>query len=169
MALPESENRFFESFGREQTLRRNLSRCAQLPAGEELDRLIEARVFGRGAARSVPPFSTEDWTATALVELVSRLTGWRFEAALRDGTWEAMWIEYPAKPSDGPRGRRVLSLTTATGSTRALAICRALIKATGSPRWPSVADSSPESNADRAGRFGPALRASSDGGARRRS
>jgi hypothetical protein len=156
MAVQFAEPKSFEDSGSRQTLRRRLSRCGQLPAGEELDRYIESRVFGRAAARSVPPFSTEEWTATALAELVSRETGWRFEAALRDGTWEAMWIEYPRTGR-----RRVLSLTTATAPTRALAICRALIKATGSPRWPAMADGGPMPDADCVGRFGPALRAAS--------
>ena len=147
------------------TSRGRIARLGQLPAGEELDRQIESRVFGRTAARSVPPFSTEEWTATALAELVARETGWWFEAAARDGVWEAMWIEYPRDLSDSSRGRRILSMTTATAPTRALAICRALIKATGSPRWPRITDGGPKPDARGAGRFGPALRAA----ARKRS
>ena len=112
------------------------SRWAELPAGEELDRQIERRVFGRVPGRSVPPFSTEDWTAVALAELVSRQTGWWFDVVERDGTWEAMWIELPP-PGGSEHGsrRRILTLVTATASTRALAICRSLVKATACPRW----------------------------------
>jgi hypothetical protein len=107
-----------------------------LEPGPELDREIERRVFGRSSVRATPPFSTEDWSAQTLAEIVSRETGWRFEVSERDGTWSAMWIEPPAAAAT--KSRRILSLITATGETRAAAICRALLRATRCPRWPST-------------------------------
>lgn len=104
-------------------------------AGPDLDREIEQRVFGRQSSRPAPPFSTEDWTASTMAELVARQTGWTFDVMRQDGVWSAMWIERP-QASAGPK-RRVLSLVTATAPTRPLAICRALLRAAGSPRWPS--------------------------------
>jgi len=114
------------------------SRFSELPAGEQLDRQIERRVFGRDSEKSVPPFSTEDWTATALAELASRRTGWWFDVAERDGVWEAMWIEHPPISEERKPGDRILSLITATASTRALAICRSLLRAAACPRWPAA-------------------------------
>jgi len=105
--------------------------------GPDLDREIERRVFGRESSRPAPPFSTEDWTASTMAELVARRTGWTFDVMRQDGVWSAMWIERP-QASAGPK-RRVLSLVTATAPTRPLAICRALLRAAGSPRWPSGA------------------------------
>ncbi|HYK41706.1 MAG TPA: hypothetical protein VE007_04895 [Thermoanaerobaculia bacterium] len=114
-----------------------LTRTAEpLEPGPELDREIERRVFGRASTRQVPPFSTEDWNAQALAELVSRETGWWFDVSERDGLWSAMWIEPPAGAATKPR--RILSLITATADTRAAAICRALLRATRCPRWPGV-------------------------------
>ena len=120
------------------------SRGTDLPSGPALDRQIEWRVFGRAAGRSVPPFSTEDWTASALAELVARQTGWWFDVTQRDRTWEAMWIEHPPVPLHASSRRRILSLVTATAPTRALAICRSLLRAAACPRWPGrVAEGTP--------------------------
>jgi hypothetical protein len=119
------------------------SRSTDLPSGAELDRQVEWRLFGRLAGRNVPPFSTEDWTAVALAELVARETGWWFDVTERDGTWEAMWIEHPPLSIQSTSRRRILSLVTATAPTRALAICRSLLRAAGCPRWPGrVVDAS---------------------------
>ncbi len=106
-------------------------------SGPELDREIERRVLRKAPARAVPPFSTEDWTATALAQMVSRQTGWACEVSEQDATWSAIWIEYPNSSPSAPR-QRILSMITASAPTRALAICRALIRATGCPRWPGV-------------------------------
>lgn len=114
-----------------------LTRSAEpLEPGPELDREIERRVFGRIPTRPAPPFSTEDWNAQALAELVSRETGWWFDVSERDGLWSAMWIEPPVGAATKPR--RILSLITATAETRAAAICRALLRAARCPRWPGV-------------------------------
>jgi hypothetical protein len=111
---------------------------ADLEGGVELDREIELCVFGRVAADAVPPFSTEDWTAAALADLVARRTGWTFDIAQRDGIWEAVWIERPATAAaPGAKKRRIQSLVTATGETSALAICRSLLRATSCPSWPA--------------------------------
>ncbi len=113
---------------------------ASLPpaSGPELDREVERRVFSRAPGRSVPPFSTEDWTATALAELVSRQTGWTCEVSEQNGAWSAIWIEhFDASPAPALRPR-ILSMVTASGPTRALAICRSLVKATRCPGWPGV-------------------------------
>ncbi|MEO8191512.1 MAG: hypothetical protein ABI682_14315 [Acidobacteriota bacterium] len=107
-------------------------------SGPELDREIERRVFSRAPARAVPPFSTEDWTATALLELVLRRTGWKCDLTEQDGTWSAMWIEYPGVSSAAGSRSKILSMITASAPTRALAICRALLKATRCPRWPGI-------------------------------
>ncbi|MCA1582003.1 MAG: hypothetical protein LC796_11565 [Acidobacteria bacterium] len=107
-------------------------------SGPELDREVERRVFAGAPRRSVPPFSTEDWTATALAELVSRQTGWTCEVTEQNDAWSAMWIEHP-DPSPAPPARcKILSMVTASGPTRALAICRSLVKATRCPGWPGV-------------------------------
>jgi len=114
-----------------------LMRSAEpLEPGPDLDREIERRVFGRTSNRPAPPFSTQDWNAQALAELVSRETGWWFDVCERDGVWSAMWIEPPVGAATRPR--RILSLITATGDTRAAATCRALLRATRCPRWPGI-------------------------------
>jgi hypothetical protein len=114
-----------------------LTRSAEpIEPGPELDREIELRVFGHRSTRPAPPFSTEDWNAQALAELVSRQTGWWFDVCEREGRWSAMWIEPPVGAAVKPR--RILSLITATADTRAAAICRALLRATRCPRWPGV-------------------------------
>ena len=125
-----------------------LTRSAEpLEPGPELDREIERRVFGRTSTRPVPPFSTQDWNAQALAELVSRQTGWWFDVTEREGVWSAMWIEPPAGAPTKPR--RILSLITATGSTRAAAICRALVRATRCPRWPEACRQDPAGAVER--------------------
>jgi hypothetical protein len=125
-----------------------LTRSAEpLEPGPELDREIERRVFGRTSTRPVPPFSTQDWNAQALAELVSRQTGWWFDVSEREGIWNAMWIEPPAGAPTRPR--RILSLITATGPTRAAAICRALLRATRCPRWPETCRQDPHVTAEK--------------------
>lgn len=104
--------------------------------GTELDREIERLVFGRAPGGEVPPFSTRDWTAAALAQLVARRTGWSFDVAERDGIWSAIGIECSTPSGPGPVRGRILSLVTTTGATRAHAICRCLLQASRSPRWP---------------------------------
>lgn len=111
-----------------------------LAPGPELDREIERRVFSRAPGRAVPPFSTEEWTATALAALVSRQTGWTCEVSEQHGAWSAMWIEHPDESPAPPARRRILSMVTASGPTRALAIRRSLIKTSRCPRWPGVSE-----------------------------
>jgi hypothetical protein len=96
--------------------------------GPELDALVQERVFG-GTGGSVPPFSTRDWTALALAELVSDRRGWRYHLIENDGVWTAVWLE----PRSGPRG--IQTLVSSRAPTRALALCRGLLKAARSPRW----------------------------------
>jgi len=48
----------------------------EVSAGPELDSMLQAKVFGdRSGSDSVPPFSTRDWTALALAELVADRKG----------------------------------------------------------------------------------------------
>ena len=61
--------------------------------------------------------------------------------------WSAMWIEPPAGAPTKPR--RILSLITATGPTRAAAICRALVRATRCPRWPEACPQDPAAAVER--------------------
>jgi hypothetical protein len=97
-------------------------------AGPDFDRELQQRVFGTDHAASVPPFSTRDWTALALAELVAERTSWRYQLIESAGTWTAIWFE-------SARSRPVAAMVTARASTRALALCAALLKATRSPRW----------------------------------
>jgi hypothetical protein len=103
-------------------------------SGEALDREIARRVLALGM-ETAPPFSTDEAAAEDLANRVANGTGWRFEISERGDTWSAMWIELPTASSAGAP-RRLLSLVTATAPTRPLAICRALLKAARSPRWP---------------------------------
>ncbi|MEP6801811.1 MAG: hypothetical protein ABJC07_07735 [Acidobacteriota bacterium] len=111
-------------------------------SASDLDREIERRVFLKAPGRAVPPFSTEDWTAAALAQQVSRQTGWACEVSEHDGTWSAIWFETP-RPSSDLAPQKILSRITASAPTRALAICRALIKATRCPAWPRVFGDAP--------------------------
>jgi hypothetical protein len=101
-------------------------------AGPELDALLHARVFGGETGGRVPPFSTRDWTALALAELVSDRTGWKYQLLEQGKGWTAIWFE--------PHARRgsLSALVSSRAPTRALALCRALLKAVGSPRWPEA-------------------------------
>lgn len=100
-----------------------------MAAGPELDTLLHSKVFGEGQTDSVPPFSSRDWTALALAELVSNRRGWKYQLVEHGGGWSAIWFE----PHVG-RGS-ISALVSARGPTRALALCRALLKAARSPRW----------------------------------
>lgn len=108
--------------------------AAAAAPGPRLDRVILQRVFGRSAGPPFPPFSTEDWTATALAEAVGRRPGWSFHLAACGRLWTATFLENTMRQCGG-WSPFVSSLICATGRTRALAICRALLKVTRCPRW----------------------------------
>jgi hypothetical protein len=102
--------------------------------GPELDRLLARRVLGEGWASPVPPYSSEDWAATALAELVGRHSRWSFHLAFCGNAWMASFTERGDAKND-VSNRPLASLVSATGRTRAHAISRALLKVARSPRW----------------------------------
>ena len=102
----------------------------EVSAGPELDSLLHERIFGEGRSHAVPPFSTRAWTALALAELVSNRTSWKYQLIEQGSGWTAIWFE----PHVG-RGS-ISALVSSRAPTRSLALCRALLKAVGSPRWP---------------------------------
>lgn len=99
-------------------------------ADEELDRRIEREVLFRSCGDRRPGFSSDEDAAMELAAEVSRTTGWKFQLTQSGGAWTATWIE------DFARRCRIGTLVTASAGTRPLAICRALLKAARSPRWP---------------------------------
>jgi hypothetical protein len=98
-------------------------------SGRELDRNLRDRIFGSSRKRYVPPFSTRDWSAIALAELVSRRTGWKYQLLAQGGTFTAIWFEGEGSLEGPP------AMAMGKGRTRALALCRALLEATRSPAW----------------------------------
>jgi hypothetical protein len=102
--------------------------------GPEVDRLVARRVLGDGAQPAVPPYSSEDWAATALAELVGRHSNWSFHLSFCGTAWMATFTEKGERKKDGLQPA-LASLVSATGRTRALAISRALLKVTRCPRW----------------------------------
>ena len=110
----------------------------QIHEGPELDALVQQRVFGE-VGRYVPPFSTSDWSALALAELISDRKGWRYQLIENEGSWTAVWFE----PRSGKRG--LSTLVSARAPTRALALCRGLLKAVRSPRWPHTGNAPTDS------------------------
>lgn len=93
------------------------------PAGPELDRLIEREVLGKEPGKEVPHYSIHDPTAVALAARFSRDRGWwQFEKHEVYGSWLVGWIEesQPLLVSVQP--------IRASAPTRALAICRSLLK-----------------------------------------
>jgi hypothetical protein len=103
-------------------------------AGPELDRLLARRVLGGQGEQPAPPYSSEDLAATALAELVGRQSGWSFHLAFCGDAWMATFTEKGERKIDVPTSP-LASLVSATGRRRSLAICRALLKVTRSPRW----------------------------------
>ena len=67
---------------------------------------------------------------------VSRRTGWICEVSTSGGLWSATWIENRRRAPGDARRRKIGALVTATAPTRALAICRSMLKAARMPRWP---------------------------------
>jgi hypothetical protein len=102
--------------------------------GPELDRLLARRVLGGQGDQPAPPYSSEDLAATALAELVGRQSGWSFHLAFCGDAWMATFTEKGERKNDVPTSP-LASLVSATGRSRSLAICRALLKVTRSPRW----------------------------------
>jgi hypothetical protein len=126
-AAPAREARKAESYDT-----RAGSRFAET-AGPELDRLLARRVLGGEGEAPAPPYSSEDLAATALAELVGRQSDWSFHLAFCGSAWMATFTQKsdPKEPPSPP----VATLVSASGRSRALAICRALLKVTRCPRW----------------------------------
>lgn len=103
-------------------------------AGPQLDRLLARRVLGGEGEPPVPPYSSEDWAAMALAELVGRQSGWSFHLAFCGSAWMATFTEKGATKSDTPTAP-LSFLVSSSGHSRALAISRALLKVTRCPRW----------------------------------
>lgn len=104
-------------------LRRGEEKKTELEAGPALDREIEREVLGIEPAGEVPRYSTHDATAVALATRFSRERGWwHFEKREVYGGWSVGWIEesQPLLVSIQP--------IRASGPTRAVAICRSLLK-----------------------------------------
>ena len=112
-------------------------RFAEL-AGPDLDRLLARRVLG-GAPDAPPPYSSEDWAAMALADLVGRQSSWSFQLAFCGDAWMATFAE-KSNPHQAVPGPPVASFVSASGTSRALAIARALLKVVRSPRWRPVGD-----------------------------
>jgi hypothetical protein len=102
--------------------------------GPELDRVLARKVLGEGSPAPVPPYSSEDWAATALAELVGRHSRWSFHLAFCGNAWMASFTE-KGDPKKNIPSPPLASLVSATGRTRAVAISRALMKVARSPRW----------------------------------
>ncbi len=135
---------------------RALSRFAET-AGPELDRLLARRVLGGEGEPPAPPYSSEDLAATALADLVGRQSGWSFHLAFCGNAWMATFTE-KGDPKENAPNPPVSSLVSATGRSRALAICRALLKVTRCPRWRPLGTSFfgvAESGSSRASGFEP--------------
>ena len=106
-------------------------------AGPELDQRVVTEVLNTRSTDQPPPsFSRDERAAMELAVEVSRRTGWRFEVSCSGGLWSVTWIEDRRREAGDARRRKIGALVTATGPTRPLAICRALVKAARLPRWP---------------------------------
>ncbi|MGH9367693.1 MAG: hypothetical protein ACRD3M_08470 [Thermoanaerobaculia bacterium] len=103
-------------------------------AGPQLDRLLARTVLGGEGNLPSPPYSSQDWAAMALAELVGRQSGWSFHLAFCGNAWVATFAE-KGSPKKDIATTPLSSLVSASGRTRALAISRALLKVTRSPRW----------------------------------
>lgn len=94
----------------------------ELSAGPDLDREV-ARVLGIDTSGAVPRYSTEDDTAVALAEWFSKERGWwHYKKREVYGGWTVGWIEekQPLQVSTRP--------IQSSAPTRALAICRSILK-----------------------------------------
>ena len=108
-------------------------------AGPELDRQLALRVLGGSADFPSPPYSSEDWAALALAELVGRQSAWTFHLAFCGDAWMATFTE-KGEAKDALSGPPVASFVSASGASRALAIARALLKVVRCPRWRPLGD-----------------------------
>ena len=90
-------------------------------AGPDLDRMLARKVLGARPRAPVPPYSSEDWAAMALAELVGRQSGWSFHLAFCGNAWMATFTEKGDAKDDGADSP-VASFVSATGRSRALAI-----------------------------------------------
>jgi hypothetical protein len=108
-------------------------------AGPEMDRLLARKVLGGATATPVPPYSSEDWAAMALAELVGRQSAWSFHLAFCGNAWMATFTE-KGEAKDAVPDSPVASFVSATGRSRALAIARALLKVVRCPRWMPLGD-----------------------------
>jgi hypothetical protein len=96
-------------------------------AGRDLDRRIERDVWGVERAESLPCYSTDDTAAVGLARRFSREKGWwYFERKEVFGGTTVGWI------SESQPLLVSLRPIQASGPTRALAICRSLLKVVGS-------------------------------------
>ena len=97
-------------------------------AGRDLDRQI-ARLLEGSPASSVPAYSTDDTIAVALAEQFSREWGWwHYEKREVYGGWSVGWIE-----ERQPLLRSIRPIQS-SAPTRALAICRSILKVSESIR-----------------------------------
>jgi hypothetical protein len=93
----------------------------ELPAGPELDRQVARLLGGRLGAST--PYSTDDATAVELAKRFSKEWGWwHYEKREVHGDWSVGWIEesQPLLLSIHP--------IRLSAPTRALAICRSILK-----------------------------------------
>jgi hypothetical protein len=96
-------------------------------AGPDLDREIERLVLGIAPGDAVPPYSTDDATAAGLAARFCRERGWwRFEKKEVYGGWSVGWIE------EGQPYLHSAYPVRSSAPTRALAICRSLLRVAGS-------------------------------------
>jgi hypothetical protein len=98
-------------------------------AGPELDREIYRLIEGAEPQGIAPPYSTDDATAVAMAAKFSReWRWWLFEKKNLQGEWVAGWIEETQPLLVSVRPIR------ASAPTRALALCRAVLKVARSAR-----------------------------------
>jgi hypothetical protein len=100
----------------------------ELPAGPEFDREV-ARLLAGGLEASIPPYSTDDATAVELAKRFSKeWSWWHYEKREVHGDWSVGWIEesQPLMLSIHP--------IQLSAPTRALAICRSILKVSESIR-----------------------------------
>lgn len=109
-------------------------------AGPDLDRTLARRVLGGPGNLPVPPYSSEDWAAMALAELVGRQSAWSFHLAYCGNAWMATFTE-KGTPKQDIATIPLASFVSASGRSRALAIARALLKVVRCPRWMPLGDS----------------------------
>lgn len=99
--------------------------------GPVLDRLIELRVFGRKPVSDVPPYSTSDSAADAVIRGLAR-PPWRWMCVQTGKEWTFHWRQpMPTPDLDSSTTTRYVNLITVTAPTRPLAICLAALKYLG--------------------------------------